>query len=211
MCDRHSICVAHLATISRLLQIIGLFCRISSLLQVSFAQETCDFKKPTNRSQVCHANRMSVTHMDALCHAFLECLVTFCVWSVYHTYRMSVTDMNASCHAFGCVVSVGSMKLYVSFAKEPCKRDDIRMSSDILCAECLPHMKNVRIECGQRVCPTYRMSVQNIYVCRYTYRMSSDIVWQTLHTQSSLACHTYRMSVTHVHMHVSCHTYERVV
>jgi len=45
--------VAHVhgvATISRLLQIIGLFCRISSLLQGSFEKETHHFKEPTNRS-----------------------------------------------------------------------------------------------------------------------------------------------------------------
>ena len=38
------------ATISRLLKMIGLFCRISSLLQGSFAKETYHFKEPTNRS-----------------------------------------------------------------------------------------------------------------------------------------------------------------
>ena len=38
------------ATISRLLKMIGLFCRISSLLQGSFAKETCNFKEPTHRS-----------------------------------------------------------------------------------------------------------------------------------------------------------------
>jgi len=38
------------ATIGRLLKIIGLFCRISSLLQVSFTKETYNFKEPTNRS-----------------------------------------------------------------------------------------------------------------------------------------------------------------
>jgi hypothetical protein len=37
-------------TISRLLTIIGLFCRISSLLWGSFAKETYDLKEPTNRS-----------------------------------------------------------------------------------------------------------------------------------------------------------------
>ena len=36
--------------ISRLLKIIGLFCRISSLLQGSFAKETYNFTEPTNRS-----------------------------------------------------------------------------------------------------------------------------------------------------------------
>ena len=39
-----------LATISRLLKMIGLFCRISSLLYVSFAKETYNFKGPTHRS-----------------------------------------------------------------------------------------------------------------------------------------------------------------
>ena len=38
------------ATISRLLKIIGLLCRLSSLLQGSFAKETYNFKEPTNRS-----------------------------------------------------------------------------------------------------------------------------------------------------------------
>jgi len=37
------------ATISRLLKIIGLFW-ISSLLKGSFAKETCNFKEPTHRS-----------------------------------------------------------------------------------------------------------------------------------------------------------------
>jgi len=37
------------ATISRLLKITRLFCRISSLLQVFLAKETYDFKKPTSR------------------------------------------------------------------------------------------------------------------------------------------------------------------
>ena len=38
------------ATISRLLKMIGLFYRISSLLQGPFAKETCNFKEPTHRS-----------------------------------------------------------------------------------------------------------------------------------------------------------------
>ena len=38
------------ATISRLLKIIGLLCRIQSLLYGFFAKETDNFKKPTNRS-----------------------------------------------------------------------------------------------------------------------------------------------------------------
>ena len=38
------------ATISRLLQIVGLFCRVSSLLKGFFAKETYNLKESTNRS-----------------------------------------------------------------------------------------------------------------------------------------------------------------
>jgi len=42
-------CIYGVATISSLLQIIGLFCRISFLLLGSFAKETYDFQETTNR------------------------------------------------------------------------------------------------------------------------------------------------------------------
>jgi len=53
------------ATISRLLKIIGRFCRISSLLWGSFAKETCNFKEPTSLSH----HRFYVTD-----HPFATCL-----------------------------------------------------------------------------------------------------------------------------------------
>jgi len=40
------------ATVSRLLKIIGLFCRTSSLLWGSFAKETYNCKEPTNQSHL---------------------------------------------------------------------------------------------------------------------------------------------------------------
>ena len=45
-----SICDYGVATISRLLKMIRLFCRISSLLYGSFAKETYNFKEPTSHS-----------------------------------------------------------------------------------------------------------------------------------------------------------------
>jgi len=47
------------ATISRLLKIIGLFCRISCLLQGSFAKETYNFEEPTNHSHPIAIERAS--------------------------------------------------------------------------------------------------------------------------------------------------------
>ena len=49
------------ATTSRLLNIIGLFCRISSLLLGSFAKETYNFKESTDRSHpICHFSLYSI-------------------------------------------------------------------------------------------------------------------------------------------------------
>ena len=45
------VCVYGVAAVSRMDKIIDLFCKISSLLQVSFAKETCNFIDPTNCSQ----------------------------------------------------------------------------------------------------------------------------------------------------------------
>ena len=45
----HCVACYGVATISRLLKIIGLFCRIQSLLQGSFAKETYHCKEPTNQ------------------------------------------------------------------------------------------------------------------------------------------------------------------
>ena len=69
------------ATISRLLKIIGLFCRISSLLQGSFAKETCNLKEPTNRSHhICEIDylryiyEVTVLHdRESREHKILEC------------------------------------------------------------------------------------------------------------------------------------------
>ena len=45
-----SLCEAPQVSLSRLLQIVGLLCRISSLLWGSFAKETCNSKEPTSRN-----------------------------------------------------------------------------------------------------------------------------------------------------------------
>ena len=56
-----------MATISRLLQIIGLSCRISSLLKGFFAKETYNFKEPTDRSQPI-SHHLTLLHFQ---HSFI--------------------------------------------------------------------------------------------------------------------------------------------
>jgi len=49
------------ATISKLLKVIGLFCGIWSLFQGFFAKDTCHFEEPTNRSHT-HMNKSYHRH-----------------------------------------------------------------------------------------------------------------------------------------------------
>jgi len=89
------------ATISRLLKIIGLFCRISSLLYGSFAKETYIFKEPTNRS---HPIVSQVTNADVLCLTcqwvmsrikknIYICDVTLCIHVCDMIWRIYLCDM----------------------------------------------------------------------------------------------------------------------
>jgi len=61
-------------SISRLLKNIGLFCRMSSLLQGSFAKEDYNFKEPTSRSHPIAA----MSHGVATISSLLTIIVLFC-------------------------------------------------------------------------------------------------------------------------------------
>ena len=70
------------ATISRLLKIIGLFCRRSSLLQGSFGKETYNFKEPSNRSHPITTSDASdgvspavICVQDLLFEGLLQCVL----------------------------------------------------------------------------------------------------------------------------------------
>ena len=78
------------ATISRLLKIIGLFCRISSLWYVSFAKETYNFKELTNRSHP------TVSCVCALVHGMHVCKrewVCVCVGALARMLCLTPNDM----------------------------------------------------------------------------------------------------------------------
>ena len=75
---RESVLVYGLATISRLLKIAGLFCRIQSLLQGSFAEETYNFKEPTNRRHPIHQHTLpTLEHCTILIHVCVSPTNTF--------------------------------------------------------------------------------------------------------------------------------------
>jgi len=87
----HGFCWYGVATITRLLKIVVLFCRESSLLHGFFAKETYDFKDPTNRSHpicvwervsgiwICKVNRDNMSYYDTLQHtAHIDMCVRTC-------------------------------------------------------------------------------------------------------------------------------------
>ena len=56
------------ATVSGIDKMIGLFCRISSLLLGFFAKETCNFKEPSNRS-----HPISIVIQTIINHMCVDC------------------------------------------------------------------------------------------------------------------------------------------
>ena len=77
----HSVCLSEsvygVAMISRLLQMIGLFCKILSLLQGSFAKKTYNFEEPTNRN-----HPISICLSVCLCLWFsVRVTVSICVYT----------------------------------------------------------------------------------------------------------------------------------
>ena len=80
-----------------------LFCRILSLSQGSFAKETCNFKELINRSHPIYSRHRANRSRRIFSERILVRLLRL----------------------------VGSLKLYVSFAKEPYKRDDILAKKSI--------------------------------------------------------------------------------
>ena len=75
------------ATISRLLKFIGLFCRTSSLLKGSFAKETYNFKEPTTRSHPLHTFIRDVTPSHGTWRVWP---MYVCVYTCIYTYTLYV-------------------------------------------------------------------------------------------------------------------------
>ena len=86
LCVCHVVCYG-VATISRLLKIIVLSCRIQSLLQGSFAKETYNLKEPTSHSHpIFHIAVYMYNHILQYICAPCICTVIYrsvCVRSVY--------------------------------------------------------------------------------------------------------------------------------
>jgi len=57
-------CLCGMAMMSRLLQDIGLFCRIQCLLYSSFAKDTFIFREPTDRSRPISISRLVCLNSD---------------------------------------------------------------------------------------------------------------------------------------------------
>jgi len=95
------------ATISRLLKIAGLFCRISSLLWGSFAIETYNFKEPTNRSHSMSSLSYPISNFFSVCvHVYIHSCVhiRMCVYIRMCTYSCVHIIMCAHMYTHYCVL-----------------------------------------------------------------------------------------------------------
>ena len=139
------------ASISRLLKIIGLFCRIQSLLQGSFAKETCNFNEPTNRS-----------------HPITE-LRGWVVWCVCIEYTLDfgygVTTISRLLNTIGLFFRIQSL-LYGSFAKETYNfKDPTNRSHPIVLCVCI--RKGIHVH----VCMCTKIN-KYIYIYIYIYNFT---------------------------------------
>jgi len=89
---------------SRLLEIIGLFCRISSLLLGSFAKETYNLKEPTNRSHLI-VNLNGI--MKSLCTIIgagpFTTHHTMCIFAVIASYMSR--ELHHTCHIHNTLIA----------------------------------------------------------------------------------------------------------
>jgi len=123
------------ATISRLLKIVGLFCRIQSLLQGSFAKQIYNFKEPTNGSHpIVYIRGIRGIHYSILVEYIQIAHIHFVYTSVYFVYTNRIYEYSfSSCyeeHAGGAAADTPSFKNCrsllqntVSFIGLFCKRD----------------------------------------------------------------------------------------
>jgi len=156
------------ATISRLLKILGLFCRISSLLQDSFAKETYNFKAPTHRS-----------HPIRELYSLSLSLTT----RLHTTYIVSVRDVwIGECVVKRIVITHTSLSIHTTYIRHVCIRHIYvylytRHSMRILCCMC----RYLYIHLLKRIVIIHTCRKENCnytYVSIYTY----DIYTTRLHT-----------------------------
>jgi len=118
------------ATISRLLKIIGLFCKRALYKWLYSAKEACNFKEPTIRSwpisgkgQYARPTNVSYICIIKICH-MNPCNTLFDVAHIHHYNVIHMCDTNVW---YICVVHMRHMILHlqniVSFIGLFCKRD----------------------------------------------------------------------------------------
>jgi len=132
------------ATISRLLEIVGLFCRILSLLQGSFANETYNFMEPTNRSHLIHGLRRHLWCVTRYKHV-TNVDTRMCVPS--QRTEQSV-DVHMYLYVYVCIYIYRYLYIYVQ----------IHIRSNI-------HIPYVYIIYAY----TYTHTYINMYICMYIY------------------------------------------
>jgi len=141
------LCVRYgVTTMSRLLKIIGLFCRISSLLQGSFAKETCNFKEPTNRSHPITQHKIS--------SYVVLCQFVFCI-----------AYMHAYMHEYKCIPKKKKVHTNKYEYKHACMHSYICTYSYTYWQTCIPIYIHAYIHIYMYVHMCTYMHTHTYYTC----------------------------------------------
>jgi len=152
-------------------KIIGLFCKRALLKRLYPAKETYNFEELSNRS---HSTTCNIPPTPWPC-AFQLCVcvcVCVCVCNMTHICEKDCESR-----------LVGSLILHVTFAKEPCKRDDTLQKRERLWAQRQPAIWVAG------VCVTWL-----VHVCPTTYREPRDCMhfkWLGCHGKIDFKYPTY--------------------
>jgi len=187
------------ATISRLLQIIGLFCKRAISKRLYSAKEIYKLKEPTNRSHPIPV----VTDWSPLCS--VNASRHTCEWDMSHICTSRVTHMNyewVTSHMWMC---------HVNCLNETCHAYDwvlllMRMRS-VMSRRWMSHVTPVNESCHTRervmervMSHTWASHVIHMHEM-YTYEWVMPLIWM-----NHVTSHIWMSHVTH--MNESCHTYD---
>ena len=141
-----------MATVSRLLKIIGLFCRIQSLLQGSFVKETYHFKEPALRS---HPTALSSKpYMSHIC--------VYIYQSIYSQHLITLCAQGFSREAsLRAIIALSG----TSYAASPATADDSARELGVAETQIVPKSTAKLTDCLLWLCERLGDSVRRERVC----------------------------------------------
>jgi len=200
-------------------------CEVNESCHTCEVNESCHTCEVNESCHTCEVNESCHTSARVLSQCYVSKYHELCVWmsavpptiDSCHTCEESCHSATWSCPNMGWLRLVGSLKLYVSFAKEPYKRDYILPKRPIIFRSLLIvaapyHELRVwmsAVPSTNDSCHTCERVTSHMWTSLVT--RACVCVWHDLRVtrttclyQSHMSCHTYEWVI--IHARTSCHT-----